>query len=218
MVASLLTGDVENRAFAKLLRPDPLGDGLESEERMILCGVSWRRHIALDKTLGDDRPGPRFYHRDGDLEIMTTSNDHDRIKKWIAGFMDIYFEEAGIENTPGGQATMRLALKQAGAEPNESWCIRKEKKFPDLLLEIALTSGGVRKMELYRRFKVSEVWLRRRNKLEIFAMLKDGFDCEQVRKSRLLPRLDCTLIVRCVAIESWLEARRAFRAGLAAKR
>ena len=112
---------------------------------------------------------------------------------------------------------MRLEMKQAGAEPDESWCIGEEKKFPDIVLEIALSSGGIRKLELYRRFKVPEVWFWRRNKLEIHALLKDGSGYEPARKSRLLPRLGSALLVRCVGGESLLEARRAFRAGLAAK-
>src|SRR6266446_5448538 len=170
MVVELLTGEKEMRAFAELLRPEPTADGFESEERLVICGVSWERYLALDKALGDDRPGPRFYYLDGDLEIMTTSNEHERIKKWIGDLLADYFFEAGIEIVPRGQATMRLALKEAGAEPDESWCIAEEKEFPDLVLEIALTSGGVSKLEIYRRFRVPEVWFWRRNKLEMFAL------------------------------------------------
>src|SRR5260370_5862189 len=123
MVVEPLTGEKEMRAFAELLRPEPTADGFESEERLVICGVSWRRYLALDQALGDDRPGPRFYYLDGNLEIMTTSNEHERIKKWVGGFMDIYFEHAGIEVMPRGQATMRM-LEEAGAAPDESWCIR----------------------------------------------------------------------------------------------
>jgi hypothetical protein len=36
-----------------------------------------------------------------------------------------------------------------------------------------------------------------------------------LQKSRLLPDLNIPLLERCAAIESWREARRAFRAGLA---
>jgi Uma2 family endonuclease len=72
--------------------------------------------------------------------------------------MDLYFDHNQIEIMPRGQATMRLALKQVGAEPDESWCIGEEKEFPDLVLEIALTSGGVDKLEIYRRFNVPEAW------------------------------------------------------------
>jgi Uma2 family endonuclease len=115
---------------------------------------------------------------------------------------------------PRGQATMRLALKQAGAEPDEAWCIGEEKEFPDLVLEIALSGGGVNKLEVYRRFKVPEVWFWRGNRLEIFVLGKSG-TYEAFSKSRLLPNLDISLLQSCVAIRSWLQARHAFRAGLA---
>src|SRR5271166_6180620 len=185
MVVEFLTGEEEMRAFAELLRPEPTADGFESEERLVICGVSWERYLAFDKALGDDRPGPRFYYLDGELEIM-----------------------------PRGQATMRKALKQAGAEPDESWCIHGEKEFPDLALEIALTTGGLSKLD--RRFNVPEVWFWRRQALEIFALRDDGAGYEAVSRSRLLPDLDIALLERCVAIRSWQQARRAFRAGFGA--
>ena len=216
MVASLLTGQPPSREFAELLRPEPLPDGADPEERMIICGLSWQRYLDLDKALGNDRPGPRFYYLDGDLEIMTTSNEHERIKKWFGDLLAIYFDEIDTEIMPRGQATMRLALKEAGAEPDESWCLDGEKEFPDLVLEIALTSGGVSKLEVYRRFHVPEVWFWRRNGMEIFALRPDGSSYERVSNSRLLPHLDVALLERGVKIASWRAARRAFRAGLAA--
>jgi len=109
---------------------------------------------------------------------------------------------------------MRLPLKEAGAEPDESWCIGSEKKFPDLVLEIALTSGGVRKLEVYQRFGVPEVWFWRKNRLEIHALSSAGA-YESVHQSRLLPGLDTSLIEPCVAIQSWQQARKTFRAELA---
>jgi Uma2 family endonuclease len=216
MVASLLSGQNETRAFAEMLRPESLADGTEPEERLIVCGISWERYLALDQALEDDHPSPRFYYLDGELEIMTTSTEHERIKKWIGDFLADYFIEAGLEVMPRGQATMRQTLKEAGAEPDESWCIGQEREFPDLVLEIALTSGGVNKLEIYHCFKVPEVWFWRGNKLDIFAL---GAACyEQVPRSRLLPELDVPLIERCVAIRSWRQARQTFRAGLASSK
>jgi Uma2 family endonuclease len=212
MVAHLLTDDESTREFARLLQSEPLPDGTEPEERLIICGVSWERYLALDKALGDDRPGPRFYYLDQELEIMTTSNEHERIKKWIADLMAIYFEEVGVDVVPRGQATMRIALKTAGAEPDESWCIGEEKQWPDLVLEIALTSGGTDKLEIYRRFAVPEVWFWHRDRLEIYVLRGDAY--EATAKSFLLPDLDLELLQRCVSIPSWLQARRTFRAGL----
>jgi Uma2 family endonuclease len=168
MVAPLLIGQEQAGVVAELLQPEPLPDGFVPEQRLIICGISWERYLALDKALGDNRPGPRFYYVDGDLELMTTSNEHERIKEWIGGFVEIYFDAANIEIMPRGQATLRQAIKQAGAEPGKSWCIGGEKQWPDLVLEIALTSGGVNKLEIYRQFNVPEIWFWRGNKLEIF--------------------------------------------------
>src|SRR3954471_634799 len=185
MLSSIMSEIGAPERVAELLRPEPLADGNEPEERFTVCGMSWERYLAFDKALGDDRPGPRLYYLDGEVEIMTTSNEHERIKKWIGDFLADYFVDRGVEITPRGQATVRLALKKAGAEPDESWCIGTERKLPDLVLEIALTSGGINKLEIHRRFKVPEVWLWHGGKLEIFSLDRSG-KYTAVKKSPLL--------------------------------
>jgi len=217
MLSSIMSEIGAPERVAELLRPEPLADGNEPEERFTVCGMSWERYLAFDKALGDDRPGPRLYYLDGEVEIMTTSNEHERIKKWIGDFLADYFVDRGVEITPRGQATVRLALKKAGAEPDESWCIGTERKLPDLVLEIALTSGGINKLEIHRRFKVPEVWLWHGGKLEIFSLDRSG-KYTAVKKSPLLPDLNPSLIEHCVAIRSWQQARQAFRKGLSQRK
>ncbi len=213
MVADLLTEPLTAEAFAKYARPEPLPGGIEPECRVVFCGLGWQRYLALDKALGDDRAGPRFYYVDGDLEIMTTSNEHERIKKWLGSFMELYFDEAGVWNLPRGQATMRV-FEEAGAEPHESWCIGEEKQWPDIVLEIALSSGGVNKLRIYRHFAVPEVWCWRQGKLEFFRLRADREGYEQAPASQVLPGLPIALLEHCVTIADWPEARRAFRSGL----
>lgn len=196
------------------MRPELLEGGIEPEARVIICGIGWERHLALDKALGDDRPGPRFYYLDGDLEIMSTSEEHERIKTWIADFVDDFLLELGVEVVRRGQATIRI-FESAGAEPDDAWCIGAQKQWPDIVLEIALTSGGLPKLEIYRRFGVPEVWLWRRGSLEVYVLRPDETGYDQVPTSRILPDLPVPLIERCLGIESWRDARRAFRAGLA---
>jgi len=113
MVAPLLTGKEETRALAELLRPEPLPDGAEPEERLIVCGVSWQRYLALDKALGDNRPGPRFYYLDGELEIMTTSNEHERIKKWWRICWQFTLRKPGLTSYP--------AARPHAASPEGDW-------------------------------------------------------------------------------------------------
>src|ERR1700722_8563767 len=110
MVASLLIPSEESQDLANLMRPEPLPDGSEPEGRLVVCGLSWDRYLAFDQALGDDRPSPRLYYLNGELEIMTTSGEHERVKKWIGDLMAVFFEEAGTEIMPRGQATMRAAL------------------------------------------------------------------------------------------------------------
>src|SRR5438093_3401719 len=143
MVASVLM-QRNGESALEILQPDSRTSHLEPEQRVVFCGISWRRYLAFDKKLGNDRPGPRLYYLDGELELMTTSNEHERIKEWIGGFLEDYLLHLGIDTMPRGQATMRGVLKQAGAEPDKSWCIGEERNFPDLVLEIALTTGGVK--------------------------------------------------------------------------
>lgn len=211
MVAPVQTSLQEASVLTELLRPDIRSEGAEPEQRIVYSDISWERYLDFDNELGDDRPGPRLYYLDGQLEIMSTSEEHERIKKWIADLMAVYFEETGIEIMPRGQATMRAALKKAGAEPDESWCIGEEKKFPDLVLEIALSSGGINKLATYQRFRVPEVWLWRKGKLEIHCLSRSSV-YERTQKSRLLPGLDVAALEKCVAIRSWQQARRTFRA------
>lgn len=212
MAATLLMNPHIAEAFATHAYPEPLADGVEPEERVIVCGIGWKGYLAFDKALGDDRPGPRFYYLGGDLEIMSTSDHHEHIKKWIADMMAVYFDHTGVELFPRGQATMRI-LNEAGAEPDESWCIGENKQWPDIVLEIALTSGGLPKLEIYRRFGVPEVWMWRRGALEFHTLRADRAGYDRAA-SRVLPGFPLTLLEHCVGIVSWQEARRTFRAGL----
>jgi Uma2 family endonuclease len=210
---------VESASVSELLRlplPDRLPDGSEPEARVVVSGISWNRYLQFDNQLGEDRPAPRFYYLEGELEVMTTSREHERIKEWIGGLLDYYTDFADIVTFPYGQATMRLSFKQAGAEPDKSWCIGEDKKVPDLVLEIALTSGGLPKLDIYKRFKVPEVWIWRCDNLEIYCLTRAG-DYARKQKSLLLPGFNVSLLERCVAIRLWPEARKIFRAGLAQK-
>lgn len=108
---------------------------------------------------------------------------------------------------------MRL-VKQAGAEPDDSWCFAEKKKYPDLVLEIALTSGGLPKLEIYRRFAVPEVWIWRRGRLEVHSLRADGSGYDAATASRLLPALSIAALEAAVAQTDAGLARREFRAAL----
>lgn len=142
MVAPVPVESGPQSELRRLPLPDPLPDGCEPEARVVVCGISWKNYIEFDKQLGNDRPSPRFYYLQGELEVMTTSREHERIKEWIGGMVDYYTDSADILTFLYGQATLRLPFKQTGAEPDKSWCFGEDKEVPDPVLEIALTTGG----------------------------------------------------------------------------
>jgi Uma2 family endonuclease len=145
---------------------------------------------------------------------MSTSLLHEKLKEWLGILVDDYLYENDLEAFPHGQATMKR-LQEAGAEPDKSWCLSEDKEFPDLVLEIALTSGGIDKLAIYRRFAVPEVWFWRKGALEVWTLRRGGAAYDgPAKKSRLLPGLDPEQLRRCLAMSSWREARRAFRESL----
>lgn len=224
MIVELFTEPKARRPFVKAFREAGRhgGNGTASsasgEERVIFCGVNWDQYERLDKELGHDRPTPRLYWFEGQLEIMTTSLKHEQLKEWLGSLIEDFLFEMEIETFPHGQATMKL-LKEAGAEPDKSWCFEEEKEFPDLVLEVALSSGGIPKLEIYQRFDVPEVWLWRKGALEIWTLRSDKscYDGPS-RRSRLLGGLDVDALERCLAMPTWRAARSAFRRSLRRRR
>ncbi len=213
MAASLLHQTQHWTEIVELLHPEPLAGGIVPEERWVIYGVGWKGYLGLDKLRGDNQSVPRLYYLDGDVEIMSTSEEHERIKTWISDFVGDYLLEQDTEIVRRGQATMQM-FEQAGAEPDDAWCIGTEKEWPDIVLEIALTSGGLDKLELYLRFEVPEVWIWRSDRIEVHALRDDRTGYELLPSSRLLPALSLAAIERCLRMESWRKARKAFRDSL----
>lgn len=125
MAASLTSQSRHSEGLAELLCPDLRVNGAEPEQRIVFSDISWKRYQKIDEEFGPDRSVPRLYYLDGKLELMSTSEEHERIKEWIGDLLSDFFFENGIEITARGQATMRLS--NAGAEPDKSWCIGSKK-------------------------------------------------------------------------------------------
>ncbi len=219
-VADILTDPRLNASVVKALRQmresDSLCDENLGEDRLMFCGFSWEGYLALDNALGHDRASPRLYFLDGMVEIMSTSQKHEELKKWIADMVAQYFIATHIKAYPRGQATLMM-LKEAGAEPDESWTFGERKEIPDLVLEIALTSGGLPKLEIYQRFGVQEVWVWRKGRLEVWSLNDGGTRYSgPSAASKLLPSAPITLIEACALIEDWTDAITTFRDKLGA--
>jgi Uma2 family endonuclease len=143
----------------------------DPEERQILGPVPWSQYEVLLADLGDASPY-RVHFLEGVLEIVAPSRRHESGKTRIGTLLEIYFLETDTEYFPMGSTTLRNLNRQAGGEPDESYCIGSDKAIPDLAIEIIVTSGGINRLELYRRLAVREVWFWQDNTLTIYRLRK----------------------------------------------
>ena len=95
-------------------------------------------------------------------------------------------------------------------------CFGEKKEISDLVIEVALTSGGLSKRAFYRKFPVPEVWVWRRDHLEEFHWDAAAEDYVASEASRCLPGLDLGRLEVCARMDCASDAIRAFRDGTGA--
>ena len=192
----------------------------DPEERRVLSRVSWAQYEALLADLGDGS-AYRVHFLEGVLEISAPSRKHESGKTQIGNLLELYFLETDTEYFPMGSTILKKPERQAGGEPDESYCIGTDKEFPDLAIEVVVTSGSINRLELYRRLGVKEVWFWQKNRLFLYhqreenpAEFANTAGYEPIRQSEVLPNLDLDLLTRCLQIQNPLAAAKAFRQGL----
>ena len=209
----VLLNDLSNR----LVLDDP-------EERRVFSQVSWSQYEAVLADIGE-KSTYRVHFLDGVLEILAPGRRHESGKTCLGDLLLIYFLETDTEYFPMGSTTLRKPENQVGGEPDESYCIGTDKAFPDLAIEVIVTSGSINRLELYRRLGVREVWFWQKNTLTLYHQREKtpeqftrtaGY--ELITQSEILPDLDINLLTICLQNPSPLAAAKAFRRGLQEQR
>lgn len=180
-----------------------------AEQRLVLEGVSWQQYETMLATLGDDFPNLRLSYLEGTLEIMTTSPEHEELKTIIRMLLEAYFQETRTRFHGIGSATFRRAMKQRGLEPDECYCLGQKKEFPDIAIEVVLSSGLVNKLDIYQGLGVTEVWQWQNGQFQIYHLRSTGY--EVIASSELLPNLDFSLLTHYVKPADQFDAVMEFR-------
>lgn len=183
-------------------------------EAQVFPLVNWEKFEAIEKSF-ESIPGVRFRYLDGVLEIMTISPEHEDFKSTIRRLIEAYMEEANIRFYSRGGPS--LGDKELGvrSEPDESYNLESRKPYPDLVIEVVITSGGVDKLEGYRRMGVTEVWFWEDGVLEINRLRENGY--ETLGSSELLPALPLDLFCRYITYYDQYDAVREFRLAIRAQ-
>ncbi len=192
----------------------PAGDYVPTaDQRVVMLGVPWS-HFEAFLALRGDTAGPRMAYLDGQMEIMSPSKEHERFKAYIGRLLEAYALVRGIDLSPYGSWTLREGPREAGAEPDECYILGAEqrKAMPDLVIEVIWTSGGIDKLEIYRRLGIGEVWFWRNGEMHIHVLRGDHY--EDSRASSCFPDLDIDLMCSFLDRPTAMQAVRAFRAAL----
>ena len=186
---------------------------LSGEQQLTLSPITWEQYETLRATL-DDFAGLRMRYLKGTLEICMPSRQHEFIKTTIARLIELYSIETNTRLYPCGSTTYRKKAKQRGLEPDASYCVGTDKEFPDLAIEVIVTSGSIALLDIYQGLGIPEVWFWKGDRFFLYYLQGNGY--EEISRSVVWPELDLELLTRCVNMsdryDAVLEFRKAIRA------
>jgi Uma2 family endonuclease len=186
----------------------PLLQPLQPRAAKVIRHLSWEQLEELDRSL-EDFAGLKLIYLDGTAEIMPIGEDHENFKSVIRRLLEAYLEESNIRFYARGGPTLGSKEYKARNEPDESYNLDSKKSYPDLVIEVTVTSGGVDKLEGYRRMGVQEVWFWEDGTLAIYSLGGNGY--EKCDSSPLLADLPLDLFCRAITYHDQYDAVREFR-------
>lgn len=177
-------------------------------EPILIDDLTWREFKAVEHLI--DRPGVRLSFLDGVLEIRKLpGKKYQIIKERIGSLLEIYLEFLGLDFTPTGSVTLENESDRVKREADKSYELGQNRERPDLVIEVIVTSGGIDKLEAYKRLNIPEVWFWINDRLLFYTLQEEGY--ETVDRSQLLPNLDVELLKRCISMENHARSLREFR-------
>lgn len=143
---------------------------LETRAPVVMQGVSWDFYSRTLEEIGPSR-GTRVTYDNGRMEIVTSSNLHERAGGTIGRMIETYALIKGIDVTPDGQLTLRKESLGQGLEPDECFYVNMQEPPategafdlnvyppPNLAVEVEISRGMIPKQPIYAALGVKEVW------------------------------------------------------------
>lgn len=193
-------------------------DDTRTEDHFVhLHGVSWEDYERIVAIRGD-RSAPRISFVDGELEIMSPSNNHELIANHIARLVEVWCLEHDVEFNAVGSWTIGEKRKKRAAEPDECYVFgpMAGRKVPDLAIEVVWTWGGIDKLEIYRKLGVREVWFWEKGVITPYRLYGERY--RRIASSKALAGIDLERLATFLDRSSTSKAIRDYRADLRRRR
>ncbi len=178
-----------------------------TEQRFIQTGVSWESFKAIQRGFAG-LPGVRLFYFEGELEILSTSPEHEIFKGNIGYLIEDFMLTQGLEFVATGSFSQEKAAI-ASAQADESYCFGTRKLIPDLAIEVVITSGGSSRLKQYKALGVQEVWFWENSEIGTYQLTST--DYQKVKESQFVNGIDVDRLAKCAAIASRSQAVKAFR-------
>jgi Uma2 family endonuclease len=164
----------------------------------VLESIRWKTYEALLHDL--DEENVRLTYDSGRLWIVSPTHRHDRLKKLIAGLVEVLALELRIPLGRYGSSTWRQAKASKGLEPDECYYVQNEPAVrgkdtidlkrdppPDLAIEVEVTHHDIDRLDIYAALRIPEVWHYKKDELR-FLKLRGG-KYVSIKKSVAFPML-----------------------------
>jgi Uma2 family endonuclease len=185
------------------------------ESPLLFEGMTWREFKAIEQLL--DRPGYRLSFLDGVLEIRKMPGEpHETVKERLGALLELYLLMAGFDFTPTGSMTLESESGAVKREADKSYKLAPGRVRPDLAIEVVFTSGGINKLEAYKRLLIPEVWFWEDGVLEVYHLRQKSNTphYERVSSSEEVKGIDLDLLLRCINMVNHVDAIKTFQQAL----
>ena len=169
----------------------------------LIEGISWERFEAIEAAFSE-LAGIRLAYLDGVIELMPISNEHEELKSTLVFLLAAYLRAKGIRFYARGGPSLGNRGDAARRQPDESYNIGSKKDRADIAIEVLLTSGGIDKLECYKRFGIPEVWFWQEGSLRLYALNEGSY--RQIFVSQFLPKLDLGKLVAAANLPDQYDA------------
>jgi Uma2 family endonuclease len=192
-------------------------DAADEDDIVLLPNATWTDYQRLLQMRGD-RSAPRIAYLEGVLEIMSPSTPHESLKSRIGQLVEVWCLENGVEFNAYGSWTLKRKKLQRGVEADECYVfgVVPKPKRPDLAIEVVWRSGGLDKLDIYRKLGVREVWFWRRGQLTVHALRGDKY--EALSTSEVLRGIDLAELSTYLDRPTDSQAIREYRARIQRRR
>ncbi len=178
------------------------------DQPILIDAMTWREFKATEQLL--DRPGVRLSFLDGVLEIRSMPGRiHETIKGRIGALVETYMEFLELDFVPTESLTLESEYGLVKREADKSYELGCNSDRPDLVIEVVVTSGGIDKLEAYKRLQITEVWFWEKGRLSLYGLESDGYS--ELNRSQVLPNLNIEVLASCINLLNHTQAVKLFR-------